>query len=140
MSNTQEQWVQWQPASNLGHKYYIDSIIDSREGFRIILSEAENESNKIYVTFKNSVDAYRSTDESYRLKIMDDLGKKYGKDFYTGWTFFKVTNSEYINWLSAQSCGWSDELSFVHYSFVAADSIVDVVTNYEPDIEFVNMF
>lgn len=129
-----EQWIQWIPINNLISKYYIDTIIDDLENFRIILSELNNRNNKIQVIFKNSVDAYRSTDESYRLKIIDELNKQYGKQFYVDWTFFKIEKSEYIKWLVNQSYDTISESS-IHFAFVAADSILDVVTTYEPEFK-----
>lgn len=130
-----EQWERWEPISGLANKYYIDSIIDEARGFKVILSESDDETKKILVLFEDSIDAYRNTDESFRLKIIHDLDQKYGTDFYGDWTFFKVTNSTYIQWLSEQSYGTSDYQSFVHFSFITADSILDVITNYEPKVE-----
>ena len=132
-----EQWIQWVPINNLVSKYYIDSVIDDIKNFRIIFSELNNKNNRLQVVFKNSVGIYRNTNESYRLKIMDDLNKKYGKKFYGDWTFFKIENSEYIKWLMSQSYDTIDESS-IHFVFVAADSILDVVTTYEPEFKFIN--
>ncbi|MGC2310232.1 MAG: hypothetical protein WA432_01265 [Candidatus Babeliaceae bacterium] len=133
-----EKWIQWQPIPNLMKKYYIDSISDTFDGFIILLSDENNKSN-VRVMFENSIDAYRSTDESFRLKTIHDLGQYYGSSFYTQWTFFKVINSEYLHWLSEQSYKITDTLSFIHFSFIAADSILDVVTNYEPRVELIKI-
>ena len=134
----QEQWIKWEPLQGLSEKYYIDCIVDSIEDFSVLLSDYNNE-KKIKIIFKNSVDAYRSTDESYRLKTINDLDKEHGLDFYVKWSFFKVLNSDYIKWLSQESFKISDYSSFTHFSIVAADSILDIVTNYEPRIEFINL-
>jgi hypothetical protein len=132
-----EIWEKWEPIENLAAKYYIDAVLDTIEDFKIILSQEDKRNNKIHIIFENSVDAYRSTDESFRLHLIETLDKRYGSDFYGDWTFFKVKNSLYIQWLSEQSYGISEDLNFIHFSFVAADSILDVVTNYEPKVLFI---
>ena len=133
-----EQWTRWEPIQGLAKKYCIDSIIDDTKGFSILLSEYYDEKKKARVVFENSVDAYRSTNESFRLSILYDLSGKHGNEFYAGWTFFKVTNSLYIQWLFEQSYGTSESLNFIHFSFISDDSILDVVTNYEPRVELIN--
>ncbi len=135
--NMQEKWIRWEPISNLSAKYYIDSISDNIKEFKIVLSEYRDKKKKVQVIFKNSVDAYRSTDESFRLGTIYNLGDQYGKKFYAEWTFFKVINSTYILWISEQSFGITDSLSFIHFSFIAEDSILDVVTTYEPRVELI---
>ena len=93
-----EHWERWEPIRSLSSKYYIDSISDGIREFRIVLSDSCDEKKKIHVVFENSVDAYRSTDESFRQSTVADLGERYGNEFYGDWTFFKVTNSTYISW------------------------------------------
>lgn len=129
-----EQWTKWEPIQGLANNYYIDSVSDTIDGFIIQLSDADDEEKKVLVLFEDSVDAYRSADESFRRSTMFDLSQKYDKTFFHYWTFFKVTNSSYIQWLSEQSFGITDSLHFTHFSFIAADSILDVITNYEPKV------
>jgi len=133
-----EQWSQWKPINNLAGKYYIESISDNINGLKIVFFEWHNETKKVIITFTDSVDAYRSTDEIFRLKLISDLKEKYKSKLYGKWTFFKVDNSAYIKWLSKQSYTISDERSFMHFSFVGVDSILDVVTNYEPKVALIN--
>ena len=130
-----EQWTKWEPAPALIKKYWIDAVLDTADDFSILLSDANN-ANKIQVIFENSVDAYRNADETYRYKLICDLNEKYGGDFYGSWTLFKVLNSEYLKWISEQSCTISDNRSLQHFSFIAADSVLDVVAPYEPMIKF----
>jgi hypothetical protein len=136
--NTAEQWAQWRPIDNLSAKYYVDSISDTLEGFTIQLSTENKHDGAVLVVFEISVDAYRSTDESYRLSTISDLSKRYGDSFYGTWTFFKVSNSEYLQWLSTQSFEITDTLDFIHFAFVTGDSILDVICIYEPKVKFVS--
>lgn len=130
-----EQWIKWEPDNDLSPKYYIESITDSLEGFIIILSDNNDKKKKVKVIFKESVHAYRSTDESFRQSTINILDESYGTHFYTEWTFFKVINSEYIQWLSKQSYSIVDSEPLIHFSFLSVDSIIDVIAAYEPQIE-----
>lgn len=73
-----EKWVKWEPIEGLAEKYCIKSISDDVNGFTILLFDFKNKNNKLKVFFENSIDAHRSTDESFRLKIIHELGQKYG--------------------------------------------------------------
>ena len=132
-----EQWVKWEPITDLFKKYFIDSISSSIEGFIVDLSGDSAEMKRVRVTFENSVAAHRDTNESFRLKLIEDLGEYYGDDFYGEWTFFKVTNSSYIQWLSEQASGIFDPSMFMHFSLIASDSILDIVASYEPRVELI---
>ncbi len=130
----EENWQRWELGSELSSKYYIETISDSINGFRILLSDANNESKKVEVLFEDSVHAYRSTEESFRQYTINNLDERYGTEFYRDCSFFKVTNSEYIHWLSSQSYGIAEAESLYHFSFLAVDSVLDVVAAYEPKI------
>jgi hypothetical protein len=129
-------WERWEPVSEVSQKYYVDTIIDNIEGLKIVLSDSINEESKIVIFFNNSVHAYRSTDESYRQKMLNDIDKKYGTKFYSEWTLFKVTNSEYLKWISNQSFGIAKSENLTHFIIVAIDSIIDIIAAYEPKIEY----
>ncbi|KHF30062.1 hypothetical protein [Anoxybacillus sp. EFIL] len=133
----QEKWERWEPIGDLSLKYYVESLSDSIEGFKILLSDAYDENKKVEVIFEDSVHAYRSTDESFRQSVINKIDEQYGTQFYAEWTFFKVANSEYIQWLSEQSYGISESESLIHFCFLAGDSIVDVVAAYEPKIAII---
>jgi hypothetical protein len=76
-----EQWVKWEPVQDMSSSYYIDSVSDSIKGFVVTLSDAEDETKKLRVTFEHSVHAYRSTDESLRQKTIFDLNSHYDERF-----------------------------------------------------------
>lgn len=130
-----EKWIKWEPITNLSDTYYIDSIIDNCDGFKIILSESKNEHNKLTVTFESSVDFYSKTDETFVGSIINELNQSYGTKFYSEWTFFKRIDSDYIKQLSKQSSGIADSRGLIHFSFIAADSLLDVIASYEPKVE-----
>jgi hypothetical protein len=130
-----EKWTKWKPIKGLAPNYYIDSVIDTIDGFKIELSPSRDKNQKVLVLFSNSVDSYRSVDESFVGNILYQLSEQYGKDFFHKWTFFKVTDSYFLKWLSQQSDGISEYRPLMHFSFIAIDSIVDVICDYEPKVE-----
>ncbi len=130
----EEIWEKWGNGYGINSKYYVESLIDNIEGFQIVLSEANNEYKKVEILFEDSVYAYRSTDESFRQSTINKLDELYGIDFYKNNTLFIVTNSKYIRWLSKQSFGIVDLEEVKHYSILAVDSLVDVISSYEPRI------
>ncbi|MFC1895034.1 hypothetical protein ACFLYH_03740 [Candidatus Dependentiae bacterium] len=125
--------------SNLNKRYNIKSIIDSIDGFEIILST--NNSKDIRVKFNDNIDAYRCVEEGLTLNLLNTLKKQYGKNFYTQWNFFKVENSEYIKWLANDYGGFDDEyaklIGLKHYVFIDDNNILDVIARYEPKVEFI---
>jgi hypothetical protein len=136
-SKMNEQWIKWEPNKKLAKKYEIDSILDNFNGFKIILSDVDDEKKKVQVVFKNSVDSYNYSEEGFRLKTVWRLGDKYGKNFYGDWTFFKITNSKYLSWLYEESVGMYESLTFIHFSFITPNAILDVVATYEPIVEII---
>ena len=134
-----EQWVKWEPIKGLAPKYYINSVSDSIKGFEIILSESKNEKKGLRIFWQYSPDAYRSTNESYTNEIIVDLYNRYGRDFYGQWTFFKVENSEYLQWLSQKSSGISDYNKFTHYSILSSEYIMDIIDNSDPVVELIDL-
>ena len=141
-----EQWIKWEPIQGLAGQYDLEFISDDmkKDGKCIvILAEYKNGKNGnkgLRITWeKNPVWAFRVTDESFRQKLINDLSEKHGSEFYVHWTFFKVENSEYLKWLSEQSCEVTDYLKFQHFSILGIESFVDIVSWSEPKFEFIDL-
>lgn len=134
-----EEWARWTPVEGLAEKYSIESILEDRSGLTIVLSDYHNEDKGVRISFGYSADAYRDTYETFRSHLTYELGQRYGTDFHAKWTFFKVYNSLYIQWFSEQSFGISDYSSFVHFSFLVMDSVLDVVALQEPKVELIDI-
>ena len=133
----QEEWIRWEPVDGLTGKYSVDTMSLGEQGLIIGLSSLSDNTKKIEIKFEYAIDAYRYTNDSFSFKIAGDLTEKYGREFYGDWSFFKVTNSEYIQWISEKSCTYADEFAFIHFSIVGSDEIVDVLSRYEPTVAFV---
>lgn len=131
-----EEWARWEPIKDISGKYYLDSFGWSEKGFIVELS-SKKKGKKIQVIFDNYIDAFRYTNESFYFKLFGDLSEQYSDDFYADWSFFKVTNSEYLRWLSEKSCTWSDQIQFIHFCILGGDEVIDIVTNYEPEVKII---
>lgn len=139
MESLQEKWKKWQPINGLGNRYEIDRIGYVIKGdFKILFSEYRDMGKRVTVIFKNGIYAHRKTDESFRLQTYEMLDDNYGKDFYTKWAFFKLTNSLYIKELSTQSLGFADSYPLTHYAFLTVNSILDVVAACEPIVKILD--
>ncbi|MNJ67175.1 hypothetical protein D3C77_633260 [compost metagenome] len=102
------------------------------------MSDSKDADKTIQVFFKHFVHAYRSTDESFMQKTILEIHERYGKAFYTEWTFFKVENSSYLQRLAEQSFGIINPETLTHFVILAADSVVEIITAYEPEITFLS--
>jgi len=144
----QEIWKRWQPIDETHDKYIIESIEYTIQGsFKMMLSksywkplsesERQDKTKQISILFKNGVIAHRETNETFRISTYGILDDNYGTDFYTKWTFFKITNSSYLKWIS-EKCGFTDSYPLTHYSFLTLDEILDVISADEPIIEIID--
>ena len=131
-----EMWIKWKPIEGLAPKYDVDLAVDTMDSFKIVLSEMDSPQKRLEVYFDSGVDVYRLTDESYWRNSLHEIDEKYGEDFYGKWTFFKVKNSSYLSWLSEESFEISASRDFTHFAFLAVNSVLEVITNYEPKITF----
>lgn len=129
-----EEWKKWEPIKNVSAKYFIDYILNNSKIFKIILTNRDNEFKKVSILFESPIHAFRWSDETYRYKTIIMLSEKYGRSFYSG-TFFKVTNSDYIKWLLGQSSEIKNENDLIHFSFIGANSVLDVIGSPDPIVE-----
>lgn len=122
-----EQWIQWDPTPK-------------KEIYRHIYFERKGQLLSIYLqthmldftgptfVFKNGIEAYRMTNESYRLKTMHDLSSTIDDDFYTEWSFFKVENSQFI----ADIVPKESTQNYTHFVFSTEDEFFEVIASYDP--------
>lgn len=134
-----EHWIKWEPFTySETTYYYIEQINVNKKGLKIILVEDASETRTVQVFFKKAVVAYSSTDESFISGVLTCLNENYGKKFYGRWPFFKVANSKYIQRLSEKlGNSFNDSSRLIHFVFLAGDSMVDVIADYEPEVVLV---
>ena len=135
----QEQWTRWEPIEGLAREYYIDSIIDNRDGLEIILFDPSDKTKKLRVFFRDGASSYRNINESYVDQSLTDLEKSLGTRKRGGGTLFKVVNSRYLKTLSEESRTLTDDMGFIHFCFLLGDNMLDVVDRFDPEVSFINL-
>lgn len=133
-----EQWIKWEPMEGLSAKYFIESIMFNREILRVILINVHDKNQKIQVLFDKTISTFRVTNGVLRLKTIDTINKKYGATFCDEWTFFKVTNSEYVQSLVKDSCETYDPEKFNHLVLIGENSIIEFADSDKPIVSFIN--
>jgi len=131
-----EEWARWEPLQGLSGGFSIKELQMSHVGVRIVLFN-ENSGIKIEIWFDGPTYAYRCTNESLCFGIFPALGVRYGHDFYIKWSFFKISNSEYLEWVASKTTGSIDDYPLDHFCIVGNDEIIDVLANYEPSVRVI---
>lgn len=137
-SNLTENWTRWELASGLDPKYYLKSLVDDFDGLKLRMISDRDESSAIDLWFESAW-AYRVSDESFRLGTMRQLRLKYGVDFHTEWTFFKVEDSIYLDWFFKESDGISTGYKMTHYCLMGLESVIDIAVSAEPVVKLVKL-
>ncbi len=132
-----EQWIRWEPARGLSSKYSIESTIFDDNGLKIILCDELDQTKKISLVFDGIIGSYKLTDETYKIETWAFLDKQYGANFYSKWTFFKVSNSSYLRMLSEESSGIADSRNLIHFVIIEVNVVLEIVASYEPKVELV---
>ena len=137
--NTEERWEKWEPIEGLTGYYYIDSICNNKYGLKIILVNMKDKKKELHITFDTGVYCLRDTDDSYTDDRVIAACKRQGEELFRSTNFFKVTNSEYVKWVSEMSRGISDYPPLEHLVIISEDSTFEVLTNYRPKAEYINL-
>lgn len=132
-----EKWSKWLPIAEIEGRYDIHKILYNHDNFRLILKKQHH---LLEITFPQTIAAIRIANESVIFKLYDCLFTKYGKDFYTDWSFFKVENSDCLKWLSSGTYGASELYDLTHYAISDLDQVIDVVTHQAPTIKMINNY
>ncbi len=132
-----ENWERWEPLPSLCTKYSLEKIIEEGE-VSIVLSGHKNETSRILLKISRLF-AYTVTKNSFDDKLFNDLQEKYGPEFHTTWTFFKVNNSDFIKWIDQESStiasSWArEEKPMQHFCLITMEEVIDIMVYGEPKI------
>lgn len=130
-----EKWTKWEPVSGIFGRYYIDffGMVGDEWDFVVRLND-QHQAQKIEIKFTGVVTSYRYTNESYCFGVFGDLSKKYGDDFYSDWSFFKIIGSDYVQWIIDKSY----DSGFIHFCIIGGDEMLDIVATYEPEVRIIS--
>ena len=51
--------------------------------------------------------------------------------------FFKISQSRYIQQLSAKSYGFANLLPLMHFVYIDSNSITNIIATYEPQVHYI---
>jgi len=135
-----EQLINWEPIQDGEVKvtnYALNSIIDDMDKFAVFLSSINDPAKRIYILFDHSVQAYRVTPRKYDAETISMLKKQWGPRFDEEQVFFKPQKSSYIQWMMDESYNAWNPDHITHFAFIASDFVIDVASNYEPQISII---
>lgn len=96
---------------------------DFEGGFQLILAEPNANGRAYSVRFEKPL-AFRSANESYRLRLIESLSD-------LPWPTFKVEHSRWVDWFHDETKGIFRDWTIQHFVFVGED-IVEVLSSSEP--------
>jgi hypothetical protein len=91
----------------------------------------------VEVDFYDITDIFRYTEIRQCGNFLRQIDASCGEGFHKEWSFFKVINSEFLNWLVYTSSGILEPTT-THFAFVTSDCIIEVIVGYEPKITFLD--
>jgi hypothetical protein len=130
-----EQWHIWQPLKKMTGEYRIqDCINDKFCGLRIILEKYNAQAKTEVHIYVDSVEAYRVTNETYKLNLWVYLSDTH-KDLNRRWSLFIIENSTFLKSLSEESQGISDSRHLRHYCIMDSEWSLDIAVSSEPIVK-----
>lgn len=125
-------YEKWIPKPTPLHIIYdLVALIDDYDGLSITLSDEAN--NHYKITWSGKVESYFCNSEEARLDFISTTYKSL-KEQFGDWSFYKVRQSEYVNWVSKSSCNLISETRLEHYLIVTKNNLVEVVTYTDPEV------
>ncbi len=129
-----EQWLRWQPLIKMNGEYIIRSCTnDNFCTLAIVLEQQTHKDRTLHISF-NSLEAYRVTNETYKLQLWQYLSSTHG-NLDRKWPLFVVEDSTYLKLLSQESQGITNYLNFKHYCIMDSEWVLDIAARPEPRVE-----
>ncbi len=135
---TMNQWVIWKPADEVAKKYRLESLTTEMELPDVLLTEVGNNKKKLLLNFEYRVFSYRKTKLCANSHIVQKLNEQHGLAFAAEWSFFKVGNSSYAQWVSDQSYNFIPFDHLIHFAIITEDALLEFVSGGEPEISHVD--
>lgn len=121
-----EQFIKWEPTSDLAGSYCFQSLIGTEDGeYVIVLADKNNEGRLLEITPGGFALSYRKT----AISLIDEKNQ---------WPFFEVINSTFLQFLVEESFGFFEAKHFHHFAFLATDATIEIVCGREPSIKVVS--
>lgn len=132
-----DQWIRWEPISNLAEKYFVGNVDDNDQSLIFTLVNLYDNTIKTTVHFDKTAYAYATTSYPDLLTKVDKLAEQYGKEFIKQWSFFKVNHSTFIKTIHQQEPQIPNVDKWIHFVLVCTNSIIEVIAVNEPRVELI---
>ena len=129
--NNKPKYQKWIPVESIPTRMYCEAVHDDYEGFRILLKGEDPKSPVLRVSFE-SVLSYRNIDEGNLLRTLDLIRDREIHPLYT------VQNSSWLKWFHEESYNIHVNSDIVHYSIMTHDDCIDILSEFEPTVEWLN--
>jgi len=127
MDRAAERIVRWEPTPGLPRVLNPNSIAQDfgkNGGLHITLVEPHTDGKAFRIDFVRAL-AFRSANESFRLKILESLRNE------LPWPTFNVEDSEWVQWFHEQTFGAYRDWPVQHFLFVGED-VIEVLSTEAP--------
>ena len=118
----------WVPTQNVPNRLYCEGLHDDFEGLQILLKGEKDPSPILRITFEAPL-VYRNTDEGNRLRTLHQSTSASS-------SLLSVRNSSFSDWFVEECSGIYDISEITHYVIFTADDFIDVLSNSEPEVEW----
>jgi hypothetical protein len=112
---------------DLSRIFYVESMIDDYEGFRILVGDSEAR-RVIRIRFEAPL-MIRKLDEGDLSRTLAADSSPKGCGIYT------VSQSDALQWFVDESAGKFKSEELVHYAIVSANDYIDVISKYPPVLD-----
>lgn len=126
-------WIPWNPHEWIQPHYNFVQCNDFIKRFELLLTGPDN-NQQVRIAFDSPIYMYRATYQPHIAAV--SLSKDH--PYYNRWTFFKVINSTYIDWLTEQSYETLETHQYTHFSWVTPQAVIDVISREEPIVRPIN--
>lgn len=122
----------WEPIDELPKILYVEGLHDDYEGVRILLKGEAEDAKMLVIKFDPAL-SYRNTDEGDRHVLAREHPEVRG-----GGALFKAEQSGFIDWFNRENQGVRSNLDIVHYLIVTESDIIDVLSVFPPEVQWVD--
>ncbi|MGP5429210.1 hypothetical protein ACTXNW_07130 [Enterococcus malodoratus] len=114
--------------------YWVKKVLQDEKGTLIVL---ESKQCMVKILFAGFVYAMLCSDESGLQKRNHQWVRKFAEVNVSllNVTFFKVSNSEFIDFIKDQTFGYYEDFDFKHFVAWTEDNMIEIIAHYEPEIE-----
>ncbi|WP_343571154.1 hypothetical protein [Sphingobacterium sp.] len=124
----EENYERWNPLKDLPNNPFFYEMYFQSGKLVVLLKESDLVDRCLKIEFSNPL-GYRIVNESGRLKTLDRQ---------VIYTFCKTDASKFLEWFDEESYGIFDDLLKYHYMVCTSDNIIDVITQLDPEVSWIN--